>query len=65
MSGNRGKMVLDFKIEGGVVTFDVQNGNGEGCEALAEIFTLDGDGDAEVNYKPEHKRRVTAKKATA
>jgi len=45
------RLFADFVIEGGSVTFDVQNGDGANCKVLAEVF-FDGDDDlVEVHPK--------------
>lgn len=52
MSRNK-QMVLNFSIEGGVVVFDVENGDGTSCEALAAVFTEGGDV-ADLKKKTEY-----------
>lgn len=59
------EMILNFKIDGPNVEFDVEGGDGTTCEVLARVFT--DEGQAQVNRKPEYERPVaaTSKRATA
>lgn len=51
-------LTLEFTIENGVVDFDVKNGDGTNCEALAAVFTQGAD-DLELAHKPEYKQGQT------
>ena len=48
------RLFADFTIEGGELEFDVQNGDGKNCEALAVVF-LEDDGEQDIHRKPEYK----------
>lgn len=52
------RLYADFTIEGGAIEFDVQNGDGTNCEALADLF-IEGEAGAEVTRKPEHGQAQT------
>lgn len=51
-------LTLEFTIENGQVTFDVKNGDGKNCEALAGVFTQDADA-LEMAHKPEYTQGQT------
>ena len=53
MAARDTRLTLKFSIEDGETTFDVENGDGTNCEALAAIFTEDGDV-LEMGHKPEY-----------
>lgn len=49
------QLTLNFSIESGVVTFDVEHGDGTNCEALAGVFLQDSEV-LELGHKPEYSK---------
>jgi hypothetical protein len=49
------RLTLNFSIEEGVVFFDIINGDGADCEALASVFTQDTE-ILELGHKPEYNK---------
>lgn len=46
------QMILTFTVEDGEITYDIENGDGVNCKALADVLTAGAD-KADRNDKPE------------
>jgi len=52
------RLMATFTIVDGQTSFDIENGDGQNCDALAQLFLTDAD-EADVKTKAEYHNTVS------